>query len=149
MCRYGFQQQSNGGSRHTLSPCNLLHYSASKNVFGHNKQERLAPLVLFLCNRFLPTPTTVQRLHILLLATVMTVHPYILQQILAYRYYYIHTGYNRYKKNTRCCGCGCFLFWCSADVLAVFCVVAVLLLLLVCRFRAFLGCSGRVLVLGR
>ena len=55
---------------------------------------------IFYCNRFPPTPATVQQLHILPLATVMTVHLYILQQIIAYRYYYIHTGCNRYKKNT-------------------------------------------------
>ena len=65
-----------------------------------SRRPRISSAFSFVCNSLITTPTTVQRLHILILASVMTVHPYILQQIIAYRYYYIHTGCNRYKKNT-------------------------------------------------
>ena len=90
---------------------------------------------LFSCNRCITTPTTVQRLHILILATVMTVHPYILQQILAYRYYYIHTIIIsiKYKKPRRC-GCGCFLGGVSAVAVLLLCWCAVFV-----RFWAVLG----------
>lgn len=104
--------------------------------------------MLFSCNRFYSTPTTVQRLHILLLATVMTVHPYILQQILAYIFHSIRYLAKEKKKHpaTVVVVVGAFCFGCLVGVLLAFLVVFLLLLFCFCcwcavfvRFWAVLG----------
>ena len=96
--------------------------------------------MLFSCNRFFPTPTTVPRLHILILATVMTVHLYILQQILAYIFHSIRYLAKEKKKHP-----ATVVVVVGAFVLVVWLVFLLLLFCFCCwcavfvRFWAILG----------
>jgi hypothetical protein len=81
----------------------------------------------------------------------MTVHLYILQQIIAYRYYYIHTGCNRYKKNTPplwVVGVGVLVGWLgwSVGFRVVWCVGVSTLVLRWLSRLVFGGFSARLCV---